>query len=78
MKKSKNGQWKHLEATEPVKEEAALSYPTSARVKHDWDEMNRIGEETEKEQSQSADEFFKKLYANASEDTRRAMMKSFV
>lgn len=54
-----------------------MAYPTSSRVKHDWEQLER-SEEAETEEPKSVDAFFKKLYSGASEDTRRAMMKSFV
>lgn len=81
MKKSKAGQWKHLESAPTADEQPTLEYPSSARIKHDWGsewtDTSTVGEEGEPA-NESADEFFKKLYANATEDTKRAMMKSFV
>lgn len=57
------------------------SYPTSHKVKKNWDQ---ILEEEEKKISQNDDyaedstmRFFKEIYKNADEDSRRAMMKSF-
>ena len=54
----------------------SLSYPSSSNKKIDWSKFD-IDDEKEEEQ-QDPDAFFKKLYENADEDARRAMMKSFM
>jgi suppressor of G2 allele of SKP1 len=74
LQKATKGPWKSLEKTNEPKD-GPLSYPSSARVKHDWSEADRSAAD---EPPATADAFFKQIYANASEDTRRAMMKSFV
>ncbi|XP_053676235.1 protein SGT1 homolog [Anopheles nili] len=57
---------------------SAEDSPTSAaaKKKHDWD---KISKEIEKDDETKDDvsELFKKIYADASEDTRKAMMKSY-
>lgn len=54
---------------------SSLQYPSSSRKKIDWSKVEVDEEQDEKD---SADAFFQSLYAGADEDTRRAMMKSFV
>ncbi len=68
-------QWASLEKDASTTA-APLKYPTSARkpvsdVKLDLPEEEETGEA-------AINTLFQKIYANASEDTRRAMMKSFV
>ncbi|KAK7207040.1 SGS-domain-containing protein [Myxozyma melibiosi] len=56
------------------------AYPSSKGAK-DWDKVvvEEIGDKQEEvEGGDPASFFFKKLYADADEDTRRAMMKSYV
>lgn len=53
-----------------------LSYPSSSNKKIDWSKFD-IDDDKE-EEDQDPDAFFKKLYENADEDARRAMMKSFM
>lgn len=79
LAKASDETWRALERTESPSAtgDDRLAYPSSARIKHDWDKLDRT-EETSAEEPQSVDQFFKKLYADASEDTRRAMVKSFV
>lgn len=54
----------------------SLGYPTSSKKSIDWSKVDLSDEEDEN--SGSADAFFKKLYANADPDTKRAMMKSYM
>lgn len=75
--KARSQPWTSLEKSAAPSEDYKIEYPSSSRVKHDWNEVERSPEATE-ESKDSIDAFFKKLYADASEDTRRAMMKSFV
>jgi len=63
------------ETTAPPKP-TGPAYPTSSRTgPKNWD---AIGKEAEKETegADNADDFFKMLYKNADDDTRKAMMKS--
>lgn len=57
------------------------SYPSS-KNKVDWDKVEAEVKKQEKEEKLEGDaalnDFFQKLYGDADEDTRRAMMKSFV
>ena len=58
-------------------EEATPSYPTSSKKKIDWSKFDDK-ESDKEEEGDPALKFFQSLYANADEDTKRAMMKSYV
>ncbi|KFB48683.1 hypothetical protein ZHAS_00016682 [Anopheles sinensis] len=66
--------WEALERKVTAEEESAAS--SAARKKHDWD---KISKELEKEDDEKDDvnDLFKKIYADANEDTKKAMMKSY-
>jgi suppressor of G2 allele of SKP1 len=59
------------------------SYPSSSKTKKDWSKIDReIEEDMKKNKDDYADEdplnkFFKEIYKNSDENTRKAMMKSF-
>ncbi|KAJ1560474.1 Cochaperone protein [Cladochytrium tenue] len=87
LKKEKIGvRWGVLEGDEegaPLPLIAAASdakptYPSSAKKKHDWDAVTRSVEEEKPEGEAALNSLFQKIYKDASEDTRRAMMKSYV
>ncbi|CDO91756.1 unnamed protein product [Kluyveromyces dobzhanskii CBS 2104] len=54
-----------------------LSYPSSSKKAIDWSKID-IDSDEEESKSQSADAFFQQIYKGADEDTKRAMMKSFI
>lgn len=58
------------------------SYPTSASKKHDWDKLEAEVKKEEEEEKLEGDaalnKLFQKIYGQGSEETRRAMNKSFV
>jgi len=63
--------------------QSAHSYPSSAKVKKDWSKIDKeIDEDMKKNKDDYAEgdplnKFFKEIYSNADENTRKAMMKSF-
>ncbi|MED6121145.1 Cochaperone protein, variant 2 [Stylosanthes scabra] len=58
------------------------SYPSSKPKRVDWDKLEAQVEKEEKEEKLDGDaalnKFFRQIYQDADEDTRRAMRKSFV
>uniref|UniRef100_A0A182JSH5 SGS domain-containing protein n=1 Tax=Anopheles christyi TaxID=43041 RepID=A0A182JSH5_9DIPT len=69
--------WDALERkAEPAEGHPQSTGTAAAKKKHDWD---KISKEIEKDDETKDDvnELFKKIYADASEDTRKAMMKSY-
>lgn len=69
--------WTSLE----YKEAEQHNYPTSSKVKKDWSKIDRQCDaelRTEKDTGEAAlNSFFREIYGNADEATRRAMIKSF-
>jgi len=63
--------------------QASLAYPSSSKSKKDWSKIDKeIDEDMKEHKDEYQDEdplnkLFKQIYANADENTRRAMMKSF-
>lgn len=54
-------------------------YPSSSRLKHNWEDFDKsISKADAGGEPETPDDFFRKLYAGAGDDTRRAMMKSFI
>jgi suppressor of G2 allele of SKP1 len=79
-------QWPSLElkagtqvVSQPVdilpKTQKDLAYPNSKKT--DWSRFSLTEEEEKKEGDAALNDLFKKIYANADEDTRRAMVKSY-
>lgn len=66
---------------ENIDDASARQYPTSSRKHHDWDKLAAEIEKDESEEKKEGDaalnELFQKIYANADEDTKRAMNKSY-
>lgn len=89
LKKREGVQWKKLEGedTEILPVAAAPSatdapsYPSSSHYTRNWDKLAAEVTEEEKNEKLEGDaalnQFFQKIYADASDDTKRAMMKSF-
>jgi len=89
LKKSREGRWSSLEdnggsvqvwdAVVDTKKEKGLTYPSSA--KHgakDWDKLEAPKEDDDKLDGDAAlNRLFQDIYKGASEDQRRAMLKSF-
>ena len=57
-------------------------YPSSSKHAKDWDAIEKLAskedQETKLEGNAAVNDFFQKLYANASDEVRRAMNKSFL
>lgn len=67
------GKWATLEGSgDGQPEEGPLSYPTSSKKAVDWSKFDL------KEDEDENSDFFAKLYKDVDDDTRRAMMKSYV
>ena len=60
--------------------DAPAAYPSSNKAKRDWNQVDKnMQDELNKEKPEKIEfnDFLKQQYADADEDTRRAMMKSF-
>jgi suppressor of G2 allele of SKP1 len=57
--------------------ENAEKIAVKPKAKRDWDKINDDSD-NEKESSQSVEKYFKELFANAPEDVKKAMIKSYV
>ena len=68
--------WKNLEICE--ESETILKYPSSAKNPIDLNKIEINETEMEPTGEAAINALFQKIYADASEDTRRAMMKSFI
>jgi len=93
MQKAEGRRWTSLECRdEPVyakldnqdksaDDSATLHYPSSSKKYHDWDKLAANVEKEDSEEKKEGDaalnELFQKIYANADDDTRRAMNKSY-
>ncbi|GFS12102.1 SGT1, suppressor of G2 allele of SKP1 [Elysia marginata] len=92
LKKTEGVQWKKLEGV-PEEEAEILpvaaapsaqgptNYPSSSHYTRNWDKLAAEVTEEEKNEKLEGDaalnQFFQKIYADASDETKRAMMKSF-
>ncbi|KAG2453736.1 hypothetical protein HYH02_001947 [Chlamydomonas schloesseri] len=88
--KADNLQWGSLEKSNKVAApnystpgtEAPRTYPTSTKKQKDWSkvesELNELEQKGELDMGDPLNNFFKKIFSQGDEDTRRAMMKSFV
>lgn len=87
LKKASPAKWVSLEGsynepTAPVQKnitadssEPPLSYPSSSKKAINWDAFKL---EDDEEDEKNENDFFAKLYRDTDDDTRRAMMKSYV
>ena len=84
VKKVKGIKWTALEGSASPSNIMAsmaaktLGYPSSSRKKQDWDSLVKEADSEKPEGEQALNSLFQSIYANASEDTKRAMMKSYV
>ncbi|KAI9335259.1 SGS domain-containing protein [Obelidium mucronatum] len=56
---------------------AAPAYPSSSKKKHDWDSIVKNHEDDKPEGEAALHALFKNIYKDASDETRRAMVKSY-
>ena len=83
LRKVGSERWNTLEPTAVEGMISAQSYPSSAKKvskinkKHDWDKVAKEVEKEEPEGEQALNAFFQNLYKDASDETKRAMVKSF-
>ncbi|KAF5396135.1 Suppressor of G2 allele of SKP1 [Paragonimus heterotremus] len=54
----------------------AHTYPSSSKVAHDWSKLEKEAAEIE-DDGDPLNKLFQNIYADASDETRRAMIKSF-
>ncbi|KAG1678263.1 hypothetical protein FOA52_013884 [Chlamydomonas sp. UWO 241] len=90
MTKADNVQWGSLEKSAKIAAPnystpgttAPAKYPSSGKAPKDWDkldsELNELESKGELDDGDPLNSFFKKIFSGGDEDTRRAMMKSFV
>ena len=60
------------------KSDKPLSYPSSSKKAINWDKLDIDDNQDQEEQNQSENDFFAKLFKDADDETKRAMMKSYV
>lgn len=74
LKKNTAGKWPTLEGSSGCGKDSniGLSYPSSSKRAIDWSNF-KVHDDTDE-----SEDFFAKLYKDVDEDTRRAMMKSYV
>ncbi|CAH8555057.1 unnamed protein product [Schistosoma rodhaini] len=87
LKKADKVCWSHLESQDCVTgsgiqvsqdvTKIVHSYPSSSKSTHDWNKIDKEAAEIEGEED-PLNKLFKNIYENASDETRRAMIKSFV
>lgn len=71
--------WKNLETgDESDKSNSVSKYPSSAKNPIDPDKIQIVDNEMEPTGEAAINALFQKIYADANEDTQRAMMKSFI
>ncbi|XP_076321095.1 suppressor of G2 allele of skp1 isoform X2 [Tachypleus tridentatus] len=84
LKKAEGIRWTDLEkAKETVKvKQIPQAYPSSARHQKDWDKLVvdiKKDEETDKPEGEAAlNDLFQKIYADGSDEVKKAMNKSFM
>ena len=75
LSKASAEQWITLLSTDPTpNEDAPHTYPSSHIGHHDWEHIDEEGNDAK---DKNINTFFQSVFENASEDGKRAMMKSF-
>ncbi|KAL4230582.1 Suppressor of G2 allele of SKP1 [Mactra antiquata] len=91
LKKQEGIQWKKLEGEEPLDVKhvpipvpdpgKVQQYPSSSHYTRNWDKLAKDAEEEEKNEKKEGDaalnDLFQKIYADGTDETKKAMMKSF-
>ena len=84
LRKAEGGRWPTLEraSASAAAEKAAHSYPTSStRGPRNWDAIEKEAVKAEEEEKLDGDaavnKMFQQIYRDASDETKRAMMKSY-
>lgn len=80
LEKKEKGLWKSLQGAEQAAKDEAekvLSYPSSATKKIDWALVDKEYKNLEEDEEDDM-KLFKEIYKGADDDTRRAMMKSYI
>lgn len=71
----------HVKQIEKEEHDHAVQYPSSSHYTRNWDKLAKDVEEEEKNEKKEGDgainELFQKIYADGSDDTKKAMAKSF-
>eukprot|EP00921_Rhytidocystis_pertsovi_P009338 GHVQ01015031.1.p1 GENE.GHVQ01015031.1~~GHVQ01015031.1.p1 ORF type:complete len:167 (+),score=30.48 GHVQ01015031.1:756-1256(+) len=81
--KKTEGLWREIVSSQQTAAPAASSYPSSSKTKTDWNKLDKECElEVEKDLKEAGGEsalnsLFRDIYSKGSEETRRAMNKSF-
>ncbi|KAI8899573.1 SGS domain-containing protein, partial [Globomyces pollinis-pini] len=57
--------------------DAPPAYPSSSKKKHDWNKLEKSVEEEKAEGEQALNQLFQQIFKDGSDETKRAMMKSF-
>ncbi|CAL8091059.1 unnamed protein product [Calicophoron daubneyi] len=73
-KKEENEEGAGASTEDPSK--LAHSYPSSCKKAHDWDKLEKEAAEMEDDRD-PLNKLFQNIYADGSDETRRAMIKSF-
>nr|CAX75692.1 Suppressor of G2 allele of SKP1 homolog [Schistosoma japonicum] len=86
LRKREEVRWSHLETQCSITSSGlpksqdvtkiVHSYPSSSKSTHDWNKIDKEAAEIEGEED-PLNKLFKNIYENASDDTRKAMVKSF-
>ncbi|CAH8545327.1 unnamed protein product [Schistosoma bovis] len=86
LKKADKVCWSHLESQDCITgsgiqtsydvTKIVHSYPSSSKSAHDWNKIDKEAAEIEGEED-PLNKLFRNIYENASDETRRAMIKSF-